>query len=74
MQRAVRRAAPTGGRVRVSHHDLRRTFGRVAYDAGMDLVQLKNLLGHSSVEMTVHYIGLDADRMRAGLRLVTIRV
>ncbi len=53
--------------VRVSHHDLRRTFGRVAYAAGMDLVQLKNLFGHSSLEMSVHYIGLDLDRMREGL-------
>jgi hypothetical protein len=38
----------------------------------MDLVQLKNLLGHSSVEMTVHYIGLDADRMRSGLSRVSL--
>jgi len=53
--------------IRVSHHDLRRTFGRVAYAAGMDLVQLKNLFGHSSLEMSVHYIGLDLDKMREGL-------
>jgi integrase len=53
--------------VRVSHHDLRRTFGRLAQAAGMDLVQLKNLYGHASMEQTVHYIGLDADRMRSGL-------
>ena len=53
--------------VRVSHHDLRRTFGRLAHKAGMDLVQLKNLYGHSSLDQTVHYIGLDEDEMRAGL-------
>ncbi|MGB6501207.1 MAG: tyrosine-type recombinase/integrase [Thermoplasmata archaeon] len=53
--------------LRVSHHDLRRTFGRVAHAAGMDLVQLKNLYGHASLEMSVHYIGLDLDRMREGL-------
>ncbi len=33
----------------------------------MDLVQLKNLYGHTSLDQTVHYIGLDEDRMRAGL-------
>jgi len=71
--RAAGRAWLHGGCLRVSHHDLRRTFGRIAYGSGMDLVQLKNLLGHSSVDMTVHYIGLDADRMRAGLHLVKIR-
>jgi len=67
LQRA-RRAADLGGDVKVSHHDLRRSFGRLAHEAGMDLVQLKNLLGHASVEMSVHYIGLDSDRMREGLR------
>jgi integrase len=59
--------------LRVSHHDLRRTFGRLAHRAGMDLVQLKNLYGHSSLDQTVHYIGLDEDEMRAGLdRLATL--
>jgi integrase len=53
--------------LKVSHHDLRRTFGRLAHKAGMDLVQLKNLYGHSSLDQTVHYIGLDEDEMRAGL-------
>lgn len=57
--------AKTG--IRVSHHDLRRTFGRLSHEAGMDLIQLKNLFGHASIEMTVHYIGLDADEMRSGL-------
>jgi hypothetical protein len=33
----------------------------------MDLVQLKNLYGHVSLDQTVHYIGLDEDQMRAGL-------
>ncbi len=68
--RLLARAAaslPVGGPSKVSHHDLRRSFGRLAHEAGMDLVQLKNLLGHASVEMSVHYIGLDAARMREGL-------
>ncbi len=67
LQRAVVRAGFTQTGVRVSHHDLRRTFGRLANTAGMDLVQLKNLYGHSSLDQTVHYIGLDEDRMREGL-------
>lgn len=52
---------------KVSHHDLRRTFGRLSHQAGMSLVQLKNLYGHSSVDQTAGYIGLDRDEMRAGL-------
>jgi integrase len=69
---AVQAGFPQAG-VRVSHHDLRRTFGRLAYESGVDLIQLKNLFGHSSVEMTVHYIGIDADRMRQGLNRLELR-
>ncbi len=67
LQRSVRRSGLHRAGIRVSHHDLRRTFGRLAHDSGMDLVQLKNLYGHASLEMTVHYIGLDSEAMRDGL-------
>jgi integrase len=67
LRRAADRSGLPARGVPVSHHDLRRTFGRLSYQAGMDLVQLKNLYGHSSLDQTVHYIGLDEDRMRAGL-------
>jgi integrase len=67
LRRVAERAGFPGLGLRVSHHDLRRTFGRVAHKAGMDLVQLKNLYGHSSLDQTVHYIGLDEDEMRVGL-------
>ncbi|HEV2519265.1 MAG TPA: tyrosine-type recombinase/integrase [Thermoplasmata archaeon] len=53
--------------VRVSSHDLRRTFGRLAYQAGVSLVNLKGLYGHESVDQTAHYIGLDRAELRAEL-------
>jgi integrase len=67
LHRAVVRAGFPELGIRVSHHDLRRTFGRTAHKAGMDLVQIKNLYGHNSLDQTVHYIGLDEDEMRVGL-------
>jgi integrase len=67
LRRVAERAGFPRLGLRVSHHDLRRTFGRLAHKAGMDLVQLKNLYGHTSLDQTVHYIGLDEDEMRAGL-------
>jgi len=67
LRRAAERAGLFLRGVGVSHHDLRRTFGRVSHQAGMDLIQLKNLYGHASLDQTVHYIGLDEDQMRAGL-------
>ncbi|MFZ0700059.1 MAG: site-specific integrase [Thermoplasmata archaeon] len=67
----VRSAGLAAGIPIVSMHDLRRSFGRHAYYAGMDLVQLRNLYGHTSVDMTAHYIGLDDLEMRSGLRRFT---
>ena len=67
----LRRVATQSGLypgVMISHHDLRRTFGHLAHEAGLDLVQLQHLQGHQSVDMTAHYIGLDAERMREGLQ------
>ncbi len=55
--RSAARKAGLG--IPVSGHDLRRSFGRIAYQAGVSLVDLKYLYGHESVDMTAHYIGLD---------------
>jgi integrase len=51
----------------LSSHDLRRSFGRIAYYAGVPIVTLKNLYGHESVDMTAHYVGVDQGEMRDGL-------
>lgn len=47
-------------------HDLRRTYARRLYEAGVDLVAIQQNLGHKRLETTQGYIGtLDADRRRA---------
>lgn len=67
LQRAVRRSGlPTAG-VRVSHHDLRRTFGRLANASGMSIISLQGMFGHASPELSAHYIGLDFDELRSAL-------
>jgi integrase len=72
LRRVTQRAGFRDPGLKISHHDLRRTFGRIAHQAGMDLVQLKNLYGHTSLDQTVHYIGLDEDEMRAGLSRLAV--
>lgn len=52
-----------------SGQDLRRSFGRIAYHAGVSLVDLKYLYGHESVDMTAHHIGLDMAEASNGLSL-----
>ena len=67
LQRAAQRAGFATGGVRVSHHDLRRTFGRLANASGMNLVSLQGLFGHASPELSAHYIGLDMDELKTAL-------
>ena len=67
LQRAVRRSGLSRDGVKVSHHDLRRTFGRLANQSGMSLVSLQGLFGHASPALSAHYIGLDFDEMRSAL-------
>jgi site-specific recombinase XerD len=50
----------------VKPHDLRRTYARRLYEAGVDLVAIQQNLGHANVKTTLRYIGtLDAEARRA---------
>jgi integrase len=52
----VRRYAQQIG-VEIRPHDLRRTFGKLARDAGAPIDQIKESLGHSNVRTTEIYLG-----------------
>ncbi|MBN1137959.1 MAG: tyrosine-type recombinase/integrase [Anaerolineae bacterium] len=55
-----------GEMVTVRPHDLRRTYARRLYEAGVDLVAIQQNLGHADVKTTLGYIGaLDASQRRA---------
>lgn len=57
---------PIDGKMQtVAPHDLRRTYAKLNYLAGMDPISLKQNLGHESLETTTGYIGtLDASARR----------
>lgn len=50
-----------------THHTLRRTFGRLYYEATGDIVETSNLLGHESVQTTMRYIGVQLMKQKVGL-------
>jgi integrase len=51
----------------LSAHTLRRTFGRLAYRAGVPLVDIQHIYGHASPAMTAYYVGIESEEMAAGL-------
>ncbi len=48
-----------------SAHDLRRTFATLSLKAGMNVLHLQSLLGHSSLEMTRRYVQMVEDDLGA---------
>lgn len=44
--------------VHLSPHTLRRSFGRHLYKRGCPLAELQVLMGHSTMEMTIRYLGI----------------
>lgn len=53
-----------GGQLRrVRPHDLRRTYARIQFEAGLDTIAIQQNLGHSDLKTTLGYIGtLNADQ------------
>lgn len=52
--------------VRVTGHVLRRSFGRLAYRAGVPTPTIQRIYGHASLDQTLHYVGVDQEEMSEG--------
>lgn len=51
----------------VNPHDLRRTYARQLYEAGMDLLAIRDNLGHVDTRTTLRYIGtMDVEARKPG--------
>ena len=62
----IRRASQAIG-VHFSAHTLRRTFGRMLWLSGVPVVTIAKILGHSSTEQTLDYIGANLDDMASAM-------
>jgi integrase len=60
----IQQAAKAAGLQRISPHDLRRSFARGAYEAGVSFELIRQSLGHSSIATTERYVNsvLELDR------------
>ncbi len=55
----------TSGAIRVRPHRLRHTYGTELAAAGIDLLVLRDLMGHASPETTAGYVHLSAEHLAA---------
>ena len=52
----------------LSPHELRYTFGSILYNAGVDIVTISRMMGHSKIDVTVNtYIHSDVEDLRNNL-------
>jgi integrase len=68
IDRDLRRVGGRIGVPRISCHDLRRTFGRMLYQRGVDINRIRVLFGHRDAAMTYYYIGAESDNLRDAVR------
>ncbi|MFZ1040376.1 MAG: tyrosine-type recombinase/integrase [Anaerolineales bacterium] len=62
----VERCRQPGSAVSARFHALRRTFVILSLRAGMDVLHLKAMLGHASLDMVQHYAQMvDDDLLQA---------
>lgn len=73
LRKDFNRARIKAGMPGVRFHDLRHTFASWAIDAGVDLRLLKDLMGHSTMQMTSRYAHLEDRHHDAAMRKMVKR-
>lgn len=62
VSRILRAAGEEFGLKNITAHSMRKTYAYTIYvESGYDIVAVKEMLGHSSIEITKRYLGLDRE-------------
>ena len=64
-------ACREAGITNFTFHDLRHTFGTRLADAGVDVVKIKELMGHASIVTTMRYIHATDQRKRGAITVLS---
>jgi len=71
---ATEAAAEIEGLPQVRPHDLRRTFAKLAHKGGSPIDQIQLSLGHTSIQTTERYLGVDQDLTSAPCDVLGLRL
>jgi integrase len=63
----------TGRGIRITPHQLRRTFATELYRRGEDLFTIQRLLGHSDPKTTLRYIGASSEKEHEAVAKLVFR-
>jgi integrase len=70
-KRSWNRAAEDAGLEDLKFHDLRHTFASHLVMQGVDLATVSNLLGHSTIQMTMRYAHLSPDHQKMAVEKIS---
>ena len=73
IRQAFHSAVKTAGLARMRFHDLRHNFASQMVMSGVDIVTVKEILGHRSIKMTMRYSHLTQDHKKSAVERLMIR-
>jgi integrase len=73
INKSFRRSANRAGLPDVRFHDLRHTIGTRLVQDGLDVAQVRSVLGHKTIKMTMRYTHLDGREKRQAVDVLNRR-
>lgn len=72
IKKSFNHAVEISGLKKFRFHDLRHTFATRLIEKGIDIVVVKELLGHASIQTTMIYVHSDAERKANAINIIDL--
>ena len=58
--------------IKFTPHVLRHTFAKLSLEGGMDVFEVKEMMGHSDIATTQHYLSISTESLKQSFRRVKL--